>query len=405
MQDIENHSKKYSIIYFGDHWDDYLRRRQQIARRLSTFEGIDKVIYIELPLTIFSFIKYLLGRSLPRVELAWRRVLKKGLLCEQNGVYILTPITILPDVSVKTIQWINDFIKYRLQLIILKLFIRKLKIRECILWVSYPIESKFIGKFGERMVCYDRTENFAYKHGYTTMFQDVVEKNDSKIIERADLIFVQTKEILKEISAVKKNVFLIPNAVDISWFVNNKEKEKININNISHPILGYIGNSSARLDFELLKYILMRHPEWSLVMIGHLVPGVDGFSLVKDLKNIYFIGIKTYEELPLYLKEFDVSLIPHKIDKFTESQSPLKLFDYMAAGKPIVSTNIAGVKDYINIVKIGYTKEDFVSLLEEALANDSKEEIEKRQAIASQNTWEKRVEEVYNILKLPVINL
>lgn len=402
---VVNYQKTFSIVCFGDHWDEYFRRRQQIMIKMSNYEVFDKIVYVELPLNIFSFFKFLLGKSLPKVAQAWRRILQHGPLYKDNRVWILTPITLLPYIPIKIIREINNFITYRLELLVLKFSIRKLRLRDSILWATHPFAADFIGKLGENMVCYDKTEDFAYKHDWNSMLQRHMEKNDAKIIEKADLIFVQTKEILEKISAVKKNVFLVPNGVDISWFVNNTEKETININNISHPILGYSGNSSSRLDFELLKYILMRHPDWSLVLIGQLVPGADEFSLVKDLKNIHFLGIKTYEELPLYLKKFDVCLIPHKIDKFTESQSPLKLFDYLAAGKPIVSTNIAGVRDFKNIVRIGHTKEDFVSLLEEVLTNDSKEEIEKRQAIASQNSWEKRVEEVYKILKLQVINL
>lgn len=400
MQDLRDSSRKFDIICFGDHWDDYLRRRQQIARRLSKFEEIDKVIYIELPLTIFSFIKYLLGKSLPKVGQAWRRVLKHGLLCKDNGVYILTPVTVFPDIPVRIVHRINNLITYWLQLLILRLYIKKLNLQNSILWITHPMAADYISKLGERIIFYDRTEDFAYKHDCPATFQNFMKKNDSKIIKRADFIFVQTKEMLKEISAEKQNVFWVPNAVDILWFNNDEASNAPDMREISHPILCYCGNINSRVDFELLRYVVTKHPEWSLVIIGHLASGVNGFSLLKDFKNVHLLGIKPYKELPSYLRKCDVCLIPHKIDKFTESQSPLKLFDYMAAGKPIVSTNIAGVRDYKNIVKIGYTKEDFVFLVEEALANDSKEEIEKRQAIALQNTWEKRTEDIYKILKL-----
>ncbi len=399
MQYLGNLSKKFNIIYFGDHWDEYLRRRQQIAMRLSKFEGIDKVVYVELPLTIFSFFKFLLGNSLPKVALAWRRILKNGLLCKDNEVWILTPITLLPYMPVKIIREINRFCDYWLQLLVLKFYIKKLKLQDSILWISHPFAAEFIGKLGEKIICYDRTEDFAYMHDCPVAVQDLTKKNDLKIIKDADLIFVQTKEMQKAISAENANVFLVPNAVDIQWF-NDEVINVSDMQGIPRPILCYCGNINSRIDFELLKYIAITHPEWSLVMIGHLAPGVNEFSLLKGLNNVYLLGIKPYRKLPSYFKKTDVCLMPHKIDKFTESQSPLKLFDYMAAGKPIVSTKIAGVRDYEEVVMIGHTKEEFVSLIEKVLINDSEKEVEKRRAFVQQNTWDMRMEDIYKLLTL-----
>lgn len=399
MRNLGNSSKKLNIICFGDQWDEYFRRRQQIMIKMSNYELFDKVIYVELPLTTLSFLKFLFGKSLPKVTQAWKRVLKNGPLCKEKGVWIFTPIALLPDLPIKIVQRISSFIAFRLQLLVLKFYIKTLRIQKIILWCTHPIAANFIGKLGERMVCYDRTEDFAYKHDWSAMLQKQMRENDSKIIKRADVVFVQTKETWQKLSSWKKEVFLVPNAVDPKW-VHILGTKPVDMRNIAHPILGYCGNINSRIDFKLLEYVISKHPEWSLVIIGHLGSGVKEVSLLKDLANVYFLGVKPYRELPAYLKNFDICLMPHKIDRFTESQSPLKLFDYLIAGKPIVSTNIAGVRDYEDVVKIGNTKEEFVFLIEEALFEDSEREVEKRQAIAKQNTWDIRVEEICKILEM-----
>ncbi len=399
MKHLGNASRKFNIICFGDQWDEYFRRRQQIMIKMSNYRVFDKIIYIELPLTILSFLKFLLGRSLPKVAQAWSRVLKHGLLCKDNGVWILTPITPLPYIPIKIVQGVNNFITYFLKLLFLKYYVRKLRLHNIILWITHPFGADFIGKLGEDMICYDRTEDFAYKHDCPSTLQSLMKKNDSKIIKRANIIFVQTKETLEKISTEKKNVFLVPNAVDIKWF-DNEILDVPDIQAIHHPILGYCGNINSRIDFELLKHIAVRHPEWSIVIIGLLGQRVKELSMTEGFDNIHLIRVKPYKELPTYLSNFDVCLMPHKIDRFTESQSPLKLFNYLAAGKPVVSTNIAGVRDYKNIVKIGHTKEEFVSFIEEVLVNDSEEEVDERRAIAQKNTWDIRAKDIYEILKL-----
>ena len=398
MKRSGNPSRKFNIIYFGDHWDEYLRRRQQIAARLSKFEGVDKVIYVELPLTMFSFLKFLMRRSLPKVAKSWRRVLNNGLMSKDDGVWILTPVTLLPHIPVKVIAEINRFIDYWLQLLILRFYIRKMDIRDSILWISQPFAGEFIGKLGEKKICYDRTEDFAYKHGCTSVTQGLVRKNDSDIIKKADFVFVQTREMLEMITPQNKNVYLIPNAVDVSLY-SKTITDKSDMLGIPRPIMTYCGNINSRINFEILEYVAAKHPEWSLVIIGHIAPGLKNLSLLKSFSNVYFLGVKPYCDLPSYLKKADVCLMPHEIDRFTESQSPLKLFDYLAAGKAIVSTQIAGVRGYEDIVRIGSTKEEFVSLIEDSLLNDLETAVERRKAIANENTWDKRVEDICTILQ------
>ncbi|MFH1776633.1 MAG: glycosyltransferase [Candidatus Omnitrophota bacterium] len=396
--------KTFNIIYFGDHWDEYLRRRQQIMLKLSGYEAVSKAVYVELPLTIFSFFKFLSGKALPKVKQAWKRVLRHGLLCRQGKVWILTPITLFPYIPIRIVQDINNRITYWLHFLILRFYKKKLKLKGSILWITHPFAADFINKLDESMLCYDRTEDFAYKHDYSALLKRQMRKNDSKIIDKADLIFVQTKEMLKNFSTLKKNVYLMPNAVDATWFLNTATHNP-DMQNIPRPILGYCGNINSRIDFELLRYIVSGHPEWSFVIIGALTPGTNRLSLFKDFKNMHLLGVKSYRKLPAYIKNFDVCLIPHKIDRFTESQSPLKLFDYLAAGRPVVSTNVAGVRDYNDIVKIGKNKEEFLAQIEEILTSDPQENIQKRQTFARQNSWDRRVEEIYQVLTQHVHSL
>jgi glycosyltransferase involved in cell wall biosynthesis len=193
-------------------------------------------------------------------------------------------------------------------------------------------------------------------------------------------------------------VLYIPNAVDYSHFHKIRTDKKCPhdlepVVSEGKPIIGYYGALAKWIDYSLLDYISKKRKDWNIVLIG---PDYDG-SANKMIKrnNVKYLGIKKYNDLPDYAVWFDVAMIPFSEGQIARSTSPLKLFEYMAMNKPVVTT-----KDLIECHKyegilVAENYNDFLSKIEEGLElKDDKQYIKQIDLQAKQNTWEQRAKEI-----------
>jgi glycosyltransferase involved in cell wall biosynthesis len=192
-----------------------------------------------------------------------------------------------------------------------------------------------------------------------------------------------------------KKAALVPNGVDLNHFLPHKTvmpKDIASIVKKYKKIIGYYGAIAEWFDFDLLNYAAEKRPDYGFIIIGP-VDYDRSYAKYSDKmsKNIYFIGPKKYDELPSYALEFDVATIPFVVNKITESTSPIKLFEYMALEKPIVTTDLIECRKYKSVL-IAEDKENFVEKLDEAISKETDNkylEIERKEA--ENNSWESRV--------------
>ena len=152
----------------------------------------------------------------------------------------------------------------------------------------------------------------------------------------------------------------------------------------------------------LLREVFRRRPEWSLVVIGPESPpqvsGGEDLELLKAEPNVHFLGLRSFESLPSYLKAMDVCTIPYRVTGNTKLADPLKLYEYLAAGKPIVSVPREFADDVRPFVYTGTDADGWIAAIEEALALDSPELRATRQAVAQDNTWDKRIDQISHLV-------
>jgi len=140
-------------------------------------------------------------------------------------------------------------------------------------------------------------------------------------------------------------------------------------------------------------------------MIGGMgICDTTTYKTVPKRENIHYLGQKRFDELPNYIKHFDVCIIPYNINNYTETVFPLKFFEYMATGKPIVTTNLPALDEYKDIVGYAKDKEEFMDYIEKALKEEDQVRINERLKIAKANSWDARVEEMIKIIKAHLIN-
>ena len=226
--------------------------------------------------------------------------------------------------------------------------------------------------------------------------------SEKKIVEQSDMVICTSKELYRQKSILNKQTYFIPNAADLSLSSQALAADlKVNsrLDLIKKPIIGYFGNIERRIDFQLITDVINTNKDKSFVFAG---PVVEEYIPVdfKKISNVYFIGQIPYAEMPSVIKGFDIAMIPFKKDEVSSTIFPLKLFEYLGAGKPVVST-------YFNLDLADFTQDEvpycadakqFTVALNIKLHDTDKESIQKRVHIASENTWTRRLSELSTLI-------
>jgi glycosyltransferase involved in cell wall biosynthesis len=168
--------------------------------------------------------------------------------------------------------------------------------------------------------------------------------------------------------------------------------------NWTKPVFGYTGTIHGdRVDVNLIAAIAQVYPSATIAMVGPNLLEQSDQNQLDQFSNICFTGSQRYADLPDIMRAFDVCMVPHLVTPFTESLNPIKLWEYLAAGKPIVSTSVAGFRDFPELLFVSSTHDDFKENLSVALSAD-KSAANDRQAVAKLHSWDSRLHEFMRVL-------
>ncbi|XZL89222.1 glycosyltransferase [Clostridium perfringens] len=223
----------------------------------------------------------------------------------------------------------------------------------------------------------------------------VYDRHKNIIEDKSNIAVGSADKLIEEIEEIrgKENVAMITNGVQYDhWQYRSDEvPEKLkDIVSKGNPIIGYFGALAKWFDYELLKKAAKERPNYEIVLIGFLYDNSFKDSKIDELENVHYLGIVDYKELNQYSQYFTISTIPFLLNDITESTSPVKLFEYMAMGHPIVTTDMRECRKYKSVL-IGKSHEDFIEKLDFALTLDKKDEYYnylKEEALA--NTWREK---------------
>lgn len=221
------------------------------------------------------------------------------------------------------------------------------------------------------------------------------------LMAHADIIFTGGKSLYESKKELHPNVYCFPSSVDEPHFAQalNGIDLASDIENIQSPIVGYYGVIDERIDLELIDQAAKKLPHVSFVMIGPLAKIVDN-DLPRQ-NNIHYLGMKSYDELPHYLKAFDIAMMPFALNDATKYISPTKTLEYMAAGKPIISTKIMDVvRDYSSCVSLIESDSEFCNAITTLLDKKNQFAMEKEYFKILQNTsWDVTTNKMKSIIK------
>jgi uncharacterized SAM-binding protein YcdF (DUF218 family) len=339
-------------------------------------------------------------RDMPRLRSRIKNWLGsvKGIRRERENLYIYSPI-ILPFPYSKIARWINRW----LLVSALKRWERSVGFSTPIIWTFLPtgIVLDIIDSIDSKLVIYYCIDNFAASSPKAKN----IRKTESKLLERSDLVFVTAKSLYDWCSEHSKNVHTFPFGVNTEIYEKARGKKvdpPKDLAPIKHPIAGYVGGVHKWIDFDLVKHAAQANPDISFVFVGPLQADVGG---LKSLTNVHFLGQKPYAELPGYVANFDVCLVPYLLTEYTKNVYPTKLNEYFSLGKAVVSTSIPEVEAYNerngNVICIGKTKEDFSSLVKAAVSKSHDQvECKRRMDIAlAEGSWKIKIEKMSALIE------
>lgn len=390
------------VIFLDAEWEATTQRNRQhflISELARQLEGCSKILGVERPVcTLTSFFR---NRDKFFQWLRFRRLRKVG-----SNLYIYTPFVFIHNIIAAKIPIMTMLNRYLLRMLLNRVMKHlEFNTNNLFAWVHHPYQLEDLDLVGEKLLIYDCYDDYITS-GNSLKRRINLKEREQEILKRADCIIVASEVLLKEKSKINDNVYLIPNAVEYEHFFKGaQEIDELSMKN-DGPVLGFTGKITPRLDFRLLYRLVNNNLDWNFVLIG---PRENESNLKKDpayrtfvtAPNVNMLGPKPYQELPLHMRSFDVCLIPYDIDNpFNIHCSPLKLYEYLATGKPVVSTNLPIVKDFKGIVRISKDREDFERQIVKAVQEKDKELYHQRLKVAKENSWQMRAEKILKVIYL-----
>lgn len=261
------------------------------------------------------------------------------------------------------------------------------QLHDFIAWYYTPMALAFTGHLRARMVVYDCMDELANFAGAPT----VLRAFESQLLRRADLVTTGGRSLYEAKRDLHPDVHLFPSSVDAAHFRRARDTDTDPADQafVPRPRIGYAGVIDERMDLDLLRGVAAARPEWQLVMLGPVVK-IDPATLPVG-PNLHYLGMKPYAELPLYMAGWDVAMLPFARNDATRYISPTKTPEYLAAGRPVVSTSVRDVvRPYgvRGLAHIGDTVHEFIVAIERALATDLASHRASADAFLARMSWD-----------------
>ncbi len=262
------------------------------------------------------------------------------------------------------------------------------EIDEHVLWYYTPMALAWTRHLKPLAVVYDCMDELSAFRGAPPALGE----REAELLRRADLVFTGGQSLYEAKREQHRAIYAFPSSIDAAHFAQARSvsRDPEDQAGIPHPRLGFFGVIDERMDIELLDAVAAARPDWHLVLVGPVVK-IEASELPRR-SNIHYLGGKSYDELPAYLAGWDVALLPFARNESTRFISPTKTPEYLAAGKPVVSTSIRDVvRPYgeMGLVRIADTPGEFVEAVELSLAEDSASRMGAVDAFLSQTSWDR----------------
>lgn len=257
-----------------------------------------------------------------------------------------------------------------------------------VLWLSGPLVARTALAFPDATVVYDAMDEWLALPEMARMRREIM-RSYRLILQRADVVFGVSERLVRRFSGGRPKASLVPNAVDAQRY-REPGPEPEDLRAIPHPRVGYVGMLQDRIDVELVADVARRLPHANFIFVGPLLDA-GHFEPLRGLPNVHLTGARPTQVVPDYLAAFDACILPHVDNELTRHMDPLKLYEYVAAGKPVVASDVAFVQP-AELVRRASDARTFAVCLAQALDGTWVPDTEVRRSHLETSTWRSRTD-------------
>jgi len=257
-----------------------------------------------------------------------------------------------------------------------------------VLWLYKPEQGALAQAIPHECLVYECYDEYrADPAGGWTFAQ--IQALETEMLQAADIVFVTSQVLYEDRKQRHPNVHLVPNGVPYEMFQSAKNQPPArDLATFGKPVVGYVGNCAAKLlDMELIDCLAGALPTYSFVFIGPFREG-DVPNFLDTRPNVHFLGRRPYQSVPRYILGFDVAIIPMRLNDFTVPVDPLKAWEYLALGKPVVSVDLPSLRPYRELIKLARDDGHFIALVAEAAEENDEAVSATRMRAARERSWQ-----------------
>lgn len=371
-------------------WQGMWKNRQQL---MSRFARQMPVLYVEPWTTVRD---WRTGRV--SIADAWTNRRNRRIRHETDQLFVYPSQHHLPVSGSRTLGGVTQAIWLQG----VRRAARRCGITRPILWVSQPGHRCAVGGLGEQLSIYHVVDEYTGYTGLAESRRGELGALEQDVLDAVDLTITVSPELADAKAGPGRDIELVENAADVRVFQDAAARNTPpdDMARVPRPRLGYSGLVGRRLDMQLLLELADSRDDWSIVLIGK-VDRRECETTLSELEardNVHFLGQKTAAAVPDYVNGFDVGMLPYQLDRETIHISPLKMYEYLAAGKPVVATDIPAARRKQDLVAVTRDRAAFIDACAQALGSETGDAVERRIREARANTWDKRVEQISRTL-------
>lgn len=369
--------KGRDLVVFSNDWDGDPLSKTHLMRILARD---NRILWVN---SIGNRAPRVDGHDLRRIAGKLQRF-TEGVNEVEPNLFVFSPLAV-PLYGSKAVRALNGML-LRAQL---KRVMKQLHFERPISWSFLPSSAPVSGTLGEDYVVYHCVDEFS---AFTDTNGAHIASLESELLAKADLVVTSAGILQEEKRKQNENTVLVRHGVDFRHFsqaLDPKLEIPEPLRALPGPIIGFFGLIAPWVDLEAIEKVAQDHPEGSVVLLGKVAPDAD-VSRLRALPNVHFMGRRPYSELPAWCRGFDVALMPFVVDRLTLNSNPLKVREYLAAGLPVVSSDLPEVTQ-LGLCHIAHGAADFPKKVREALRDGGGPSRARAERIRHES-WEARVD-------------
>jgi len=372
------------VLLYAPPWNGPTRFSKHHMARYFAARGA-RVLYVEAPLTPFGLRR---GRSF----IAQLRATSASPRLAQERLWVRRHFLPIPyhAASWLTSRRLMNRLGQRLLAPALRRDLRRLEMPEPLLIAGLPHAADIVRLLPRRAVLYHCADDYAHAGG----FPRTLPQMEAELCTTANLVITTSETLCQERRRFNPNTHWVPNGADVDHF-SAPAAPAPELEAIRRPIVGFVGGISEWVDLSLIAHAARARPDWSFVLIGPLAIDTDS---VRHVSNVHLIGPRPYAMLPSYLAAMDVGVIPFKHNQLTYHADPIKVYEYLAAGLPVVATEMPALHRLSAVVHLADSAATFVREIAAALDERSDTQRAARQREAARHSWSARFDTMNQLL-------